>query len=257
MATRIASLPLRKLKNMLYLTLILVIISGVQSSEQEGLMNNKFEWDLTKDIVIEPPQPAMPRKAAKRREMRILTDDELKRFLKIAERSSPKDDALFHLMFYYALRVGEVTALPMSDINAQARPERQLTVRALKNGLTKTYDIPAWLWRKVARWIRQRQAADSPYLFPHRDRADTPASREGVQCSFKALAKRAGITRKVSCHDLRHTAATKLAMNGDSLVDVAGWLRHSSLTSSQRYIDYRNNKEHERRVKQRFAKGIC
>jgi integrase len=188
--------------------------------------------------------------------MRVLTDDELKRFLKVAERSGPRDDALFHLMFYYALRVGEVVALPIGDINAQARPERQLTIRALKNGLTKTYDIPAWLWRKVARWMRERRPADSPYLFPHRDRADTPASREGVQCSFKALAKRTGITRKVSVHDLRHTAATKLAMNGDSLVDVAGWLRHRSLTSSQRYIDHRNNKEHERRVKQRFAKGI-
>jgi integrase/recombinase XerD len=219
-------------------------------------MNDKFTWH-DGDIVIDPPEPALRRKAATRREMRVLTDDELKRFLKVAERSSSRDDALFHLMFYYALRVGEVVALPIGDINAQARPERQLTIHALKKGLTKTYDIPAWLWRKVARWMRQRQPPNSSYLFPHRDQADTPASREGVQCSFKALAKRAGITRKVSCHDLRHTAATKLAMNGDSLVDVAGWLRHRSLTSSQRYIDHRNNKEHERRVKQRFSKGIC
>jgi integrase len=219
-------------------------------------MNEKFTWHFPEDVVFDTPRPDPRRKAAKRRETRILTDDELNRFLKVAERSGPRDDALFHLMFYYALRVGEVVALPMGDINAQARPERQVTIRALKGGLTKTYDIPAWLWRKVARWIRHRQPANSPYLFPHRDRADTPASREGVQCSFKALAKRAGIARMVSVHDLRHTAATKLAMNGDSLVDVAGWLRHRSLTSSQRYIDHRNNKEHERRVKQRFAKGI-
>jgi len=188
--------------------------------------------------------------------MRILSDDELKRFMKAAQQSGPKDDALFHLIFYFGLRVGEATAILMGDVNVHARPERQVTIRALKNGLTKTYDIPAWLWHKVARWLRDRQPSDSPYLFPHRDRADTPASREGVQCSFKALAKRASITRKVSVHDLRHTAATKLAMNGDSLVDIAGWLRHRSLTSSQRYIDHRNNKEHERRVKQRFAKGI-
>lgn len=220
-------------------------------------MNERFSWHFPEDVVIDPPQPTSCRKAGTRREMRILTDDELKRFLKVAERSGPRDDTLYHLMFYYALRVGEVVALPICDINAQARPERQLTIRALKKGLTKTYDIPAWLWRKVARWMRERRPADSPFLFPHRDLADTPASREGVQCSFKALAKHAGITRKVSCHDLRHTAATKLAMNGDSLVEVAGWLRHRSLTSSQRYIDHRNNKEHERRVKQRFAKGIC
>ncbi|MCG7853777.1 MAG: site-specific integrase [Methanosarcinaceae archaeon] len=219
-------------------------------------MSEKFTWHFPEDVVFDPAPPAVRRKASKGREMRVLADDELKRFLKVAERSGPRDDALFHLMFYYALRVGEVVALSMIDINAQARPERQVTIRALKGGLTKTYDIPSWLWRKIARWMRHRLPADSPYLFPHRDRDDTPASREGVQCSFKALAKRVGITRMVSVHDLRHTAATKLAMNGDSLVDVAGWLRHRSLTSSQRYIDHRNNKEHERRVKQRFAKGI-
>jgi hypothetical protein len=79
---------------MLYLTLYLVIISeGVQDGEhrRKGKMNEKFTWHFPEDIVIDPPQKPPRVKAAKGREMRALTDDELKRFLKVAERSGPRD----------------------------------------------------------------------------------------------------------------------------------------------------------------------
>ncbi len=46
----------------------------------------------------------------------------------------------------------------------------------------------------------------------------------------------AGITKKVSCHALRHTFATYKAERGVSPYQLRDWLGHASLETTQIYV---------------------
>lgn len=61
---------------------------------------------------------------------KYLTQDELKRFF--AAIDSPRDRALFGLIYHYGLRVGEALMLTLDDVNFK---NHRLTIRRLKNGL--------------------------------------------------------------------------------------------------------------------------
>jgi integrase len=52
---------------------------------------------------------------------------------------------------------------------------------------------------------------------------------------MKAVLKAAGITRHVRFHDLRHTFATLLAMNGTSIQLIANQLGHSATRMAEKH----------------------
>ena len=47
---------------------------------------------------------------------------------------------------------------------------------------------------------------------------------------------RAGITKKASCHSLRHTFATAKAEKGVSPFQLQQWLGHANLNTTQIYV---------------------
>jgi len=184
--------------------------------------------------------------------MRVLTPDEEKRLLIAADADGAKYSFLIRLILFLATRVSEVTAMRVEDFNALSRPH-QVTVRGAKGGFTRTYDLPDRLWGRYSRWMKRREPRDSPWLFPHRlFGRDEHMSCGGVQGTFRVLCVKANIPGTHSVHDLRHTAATRLASAGDGQAQIAGWLRHRSVSSSSRYIDHRDNKEHNAAVLRRY-----
>ncbi len=76
---------------------------------------------------------------------KYLTQDELKGFFAVID--SPRDRALFGLIYHYGLRVGEALMLTVDDVNFK---NHQITIRRLKNGLGG--EKP--LWRDTATLIR-------------------------------------------------------------------------------------------------------
>ena len=56
-----------------------------------------------------------------------------------------------------------------------------------------------------------------------------------IKKSWKAVLKGAGITRPFRFHDLRHSCASQLVMNGASLMAVKEILGHESLKTTLRY----------------------
>jgi integrase len=90
---------------------------------------------------------------------------------------------------------------------------------------------------------------DTPFVFP---RADGRRPVDVRHAWYRALAQ-AEIT-DFRFHDLRHSTASYLAMNGASLVEIAEVLGHKTLSMVQRYAHL--SEGHTRSVLERMTRAI-
>lgn len=162
--------------------------------------------------------------------------------------------AVYIVAIYTGLRLGELWGLRWDDVTLDGdRPE--ITVRRSHAGATKSGKI-----RRVPLLPQARAALDGiagrrdAWVFPgehgQRRRDDdarwspgwrmvTRASGEVERVQINGYRQRAGITRRVRFHDLRHTCASHLLMGTWGvrlpIEEVAAWLGHSSTAVTQRY----------------------
>lgn len=156
---------------------------------------------------------------------KYLAQDELKRFFAAAD--SPRDCALFALIYHYGLRVGEALMHTVDDVNFRNHP---ITIRRLKNGLGG--EKP--LWRHTAKLLRRylRKRRDvGPYLFTGRK---GPLQKRQVQKLFNDYADAAGIQAR-SVHALRHSMAVNLLEAGRGIEYVADHLGHKNSQNTHIY----------------------
>jgi site-specific recombinase XerD len=85
--------------------------------------------------------------------------------------------------------------------------------------------------------LRQYWRHNKPkqWLFPGKNR-DQPISDNDVFAVFQNAVRRAGITKKVSPHSLRHCFATHLLESGTDLRTIQILLGHRSLKTTARYL---------------------
>lgn len=144
-----------------------------------------------------------------------------------------RDKAMFELLYSSGIRVGELVALDVSDIDLS-----DLRVRVTGKG-NKTRLLP--LGRKAAEairrylphrelWVEQMDAA----LFIS-EKLGTRLSTRAVQQRLKVAAARAGIAQNMYPHLLRHCFASHMLSGSGDLRAVQEMLGHSDISTTQIY----------------------
>jgi len=169
------------------------------------------------------------------RSLDLITPTELGRLMKAAEGGEERtlrDRAIFELLFSTGLRVSELCALD-SDIDLS---RDELSVRGKGDKVRVVFLSPT---AKDAVRIYQKARKDmGEALFVNiargRERGErlTPRSIERI---IKVYAAKAGITKKVTPHVLRHSFATDLLSNGADIRSVQQLLGHASINTTQIY----------------------
>ncbi len=110
----------------------------------------------------------------------------------------------------------------------------------LKEGFGRVY-LPEALARK---YPNAAQETGWQYVFPARKRSVDPRSGEvrrhhvlesGLQKAVKLAVRKAGITKRVSCHTLRHSFATHLLENGCNIRRVQELMGHADVKTTEIY----------------------
>jgi integrase/recombinase XerD len=168
--------------------------------------------------------------------VRVLSARELGRLFAAAEGEDwidKRNTAILALMAKAGLRVGEVVALELGDIELGAR-SGWATVRMGKGNKTRRVPLNGDVRQALQAYLAARPAFSTPFLFV--SRTGSPLSARDVQRLVAELARRAGIPGRVTPHVLRHTFATRALEKGADVAAVAALLGHESIATTSRYL---------------------
>ena len=195
-----------------------------------------FGFCVDEAIREDDPSFALARPQARRPLPKILSREDVERFLARAEEEA-KDDkpsairllALLELLYGSGLRASELVALPVSAV---PRDAPFLTIKG-KGGQQRMVPVSRRAQAAIARWMAVRTATSSAFLFPSRT---SHLSRIRLYQMVKELAVRAHLDpAKVSPHVLRHAFATHLLEGGADLRVLQTLLGHADIATTQIY----------------------
>jgi len=174
------------------------------------------------------PLPPLPQRfLLNQRLPRYLTQPELRAFF--ATIDSERDQALFALTYLYGLRVGEVALHERGDVDLE---RRRILIRRLKGGAWSERPLFRSVEGLLRTLLRNAGASSNEPLFPGVSGA---LQKRQIQSLFSRYRDRARLSRRYTCHSLRHSIATHLLDAGVSLEFVQDHLGHQSIRSTSIY----------------------
>lgn len=184
------------------------------------------------------------------RSLDLINDAELDRLMKAADGASEKalrDRAILELLFSTGLRVSELCGLD-SDIDLS---RDELSVRG-KGDKVRVVFISDAAKDAVRAYLKARKDMHEALFVNHaqgkkKNERITPRS---VERMIKIYSAKAGITKKVTPHVLRHSFATDLLSNGADIRSVQALLGHASINTTQIYTHVTDS--HLREVHKKF-----
>jgi integrase/recombinase XerD len=167
----------------------------------------------------------------------VLSVADIDRLLRFPEPLSPtgmRNKAMLELLYAAGLRVSELVAVRVLDVNLEAGFVR-VTGKGAKERIVPIGSGARDSIRKYLADGRPRllKRLASPHLFVAR--AGRPMTRQGFWKLLRKRAADAGLTKHLSPHSLRHSFASHLLEGGADLRAVQIMLGHTDISTTQIY----------------------
>lgn len=165
----------------------------------------------------------------------ILTREEVRDLIRVC--TNTKHRALLLLAYGSGLRCGEIERLRVKDIDSK---EMRIFVKGGKNRRDRYALLPQnTLDALRIYWKEYRPDSPEGWLFPG-FRNIGHLTRAAIALAFDSCVQKAGITKDVSLHSLRHAFATHLLEDGVELVKIKELLGHYRISSTMVYLHLAN-----------------
>ena len=165
-----------------------------------------------------------------------LTQDEVLALMDACSRRAPtgrRDRALICVLWRAQLRISEALALKPADLDKRG------TIRVLhgKGNKHRIAVLDSQAYAELLVWLRHRDKlglnGHHPVFCTLQGGRMNPAQ---MREKLPRLARKAGVTKRVHAHGLRHTGASELASEGVDLITIQDQLGHSSAAMTSRYV---------------------
>lgn len=209
----------------------------------------KRDYDVVAPEKIELPK--LPQ-----RQIEIIDSEDLERLLeaplqqaqgKPSDLRALRDRAILELLFSTGLRLSELCKL--------ARYERfkkgELTVRGKGEKLRLVF-ISDTAQKAIKDYLDRRPDTEEKLFVSLNKNGEVigPITPRAVQRLVERYAQKAGITKRITPHGIRHLFATDLLMNGADLRSVQELLGHANVSTTQVYTHVTN--KHLKEVHEAF-----
>jgi integrase/recombinase XerD len=165
---------------------------------------------------------------------------------KLATAEARRDRTMLELLYASGMRISELVALNLGDINIQG----DYFVRCFGKG-RKERIIP--LYEQIAKAVQKYIDEDRPKLAHGKKETalflnarGERLTRQGFWQKLKEYVKSAGLNVNISPHTLRHSFATHMLSGGADLRSVQELLGHANISTTQVYTHLTT--EHVRRA---------
>lgn len=205
-----------------------------------------FNFLVAEGIIDENPTDSVKRV---REDIRIktFTDDEVKQVLSYLRRIRRKEDTFYAVRNYTifltligtGLRASELTSLTWNNVDLQRR-----TVKVFgKMRREESVPLSERLCEELRYW--QGFCTQTFGKLPQSvfvSASGAPLTVNGLKCWFKRLAKKMNFPEtRCSAHSCRHYFAKSWIQNGGDISTLAKVLRHTSIKTTEKYLQFWGN----------------
>lgn len=160
---------------------------------------------------------------------RILTPTEY-RALRDAARNDARMSAIIELLLQTGIRIGELTALRLSDIQ-----KGSLRVPSIEKHEERTVPLNKRALEALNKYLIIRPKATEDHLFI--TKTGKPFLIRNIRTSVERYFRLAEI-KNAKVNDLRHTFVAHHLKHGASIVLLSKILGHKRLSTTERYLEY-------------------
>ncbi len=211
-----------------------------------------FAFLLAEGIVVSDPSDRLELPKTWRRLPDVISREEAQRLLEapdVADRLYWRDKALLEFAYATGVRVSELITIQVRDL---ALDEGFATVFG-KGAKERVVPVGRSAVRALRLYLRElrptlvRGRAEGAVFLSGQGR---PLSRMGVWKILRKHVQRAGITKRVKPHTIRHSFATHLLEGGADLAAVQEMLGHADIATTQIYTHV--DREYLRQVHKQY-----
>lgn len=216
-------------------------------------IRNFFDYLIFEDLRKENPTDLLESPKIGRKLPDTLSEVEINQIIAAIDLSKPEGErnrAMLETLYSCGLRVSEMIGLKVSDlffdegfikVIGKGNKQRFVPINNYMIQLIETY-------KNLIRSGIKTQKGFEDTLFLNR--RGKQLSRNMVFMILKDHAQKAGISKSVSPHTLRHSFATHLLENGADLRSIQQMLGHESITTTEIYMHL--DKSHLKQVVEKF-----
>jgi integrase/recombinase XerC len=204
-------------------------LTGIARARKMSAIREYFRFLEGVGLIQKSPTTGIETPKREKNGRQVLRFDEYTKMLSLAG-ANPRDYAILQVFLQTGIRVSELASLKIEDIDfvkpsitvrGKGKQEREIALE--KKGI-----------HALKSYLAVRGESFSPRVFLNYQ--GEPISERGVRKLVVKYRKEAGITKKASCHTLRHTFATYKAEKGVSAFQLQQWLGHANLNTTQIYV---------------------
>jgi integrase/recombinase XerC len=208
-------------------------MSGKSLQRELSAIRSFFKYLVKMQVVTANPAKLIQAPKSKRKLPKVLDVDQVCGLLEAGADSllEIRDLAMFELLYSSGLRLAELVALDLADIDLAAGA---LLVREGKGGKSRYLPVGSKAIQALQTWLSRRIAVPEEHAI-FTSKQGKRLTRRSVELRLERWCKQKGVSEHVYPHILRHSFASHLLESSQDLRAVQELLGHSNISTTQVY----------------------
>lgn len=203
-----------------------------------------YNYLVEKQIISQNPTRNIKTPKVEKKGLEYLSIEEVDKLLAMPDDSirGKRDRAILELLYATGIRVNEVIAANVSDVNLRIGfftcPGESGKARIIPIGRPAKAALEEYIFNSRDMIVKENKEEKALFVNYYGKRM----TRQGLWKIMKEYAGKAGLTQKLTPHILRNSFAVHMVQNGADLKSLQELLGHEDISATQIYLSVTKNR---------------